>query len=66
MECLKLDYTIQKDWLWNKIVEETEAVEHRIPELPADVAKRFEESRDAEYEKLVQRLKAEATLPYLL
>ena len=59
MECLKLDYTIQKDWLWNKIVEETEAVEHRIPELPADFAKRFEESRDAEYEKLVQRLKAE-------
>lgn len=59
MECLKLDYTIQKDWLWNKIVEETEAVEHRIPELPADVAKCFEESRDAEYEKLVQRLKAE-------
>lgn len=59
MECLKLDYMIQKDWLWNKVVEETEAAEHRIPELPADVAKRFEESRDAEYEKLVQRLKAE-------
>lgn len=59
MECeIKMDQ-IYMEHIWNIISLETEGVEEFIPAVPEDVEKKFEETKDAQFDKLVQRLKEE-------
>lgn len=59
MECdSKMDQAY-KELIWNIIELETEAFEEKKLTDPQDVVKKFEEDRDAQFEKLVQRLKKE-------
>lgn len=39
--------------------EETEKRTDGIPEIPPEIARRFEKDKDIQYEKLIQRLKDE-------
>lgn len=55
---IKMDLAY-KEQIWNIIKLETEDSEEEIPTDPQDVVKRFEEDKDAQFEKLVQRLKEE-------
>ncbi|HIU75886.1 MAG TPA: hypothetical protein IAC62_08400 [Candidatus Pelethocola excrementipullorum] len=59
MECeIKMDLAY-KEQIWNIVKLETEDSEEQIPTDPQDVVKKFEEDKDAQFEKLVQRLKEE-------
>lgn len=59
MECdSKMDQAY-KELIWNIIELETEAFEEKKLTDSQDVVKKFEEDRDAQFEKLVQRLKKE-------
>lgn len=59
MDCgLKMNQS-QKDRIWDIIEFETGEAESIVSDLPEDVARRFEEDKEAQYQKLVERLKKE-------
>lgn len=49
----------QMDRVWDIIKFETGEVENLVSDLPKDVAKRFEEDKEEQFTKLVERLKIE-------
>lgn len=59
MECESKMDQAYKEQIWNIVKLETEDFEKKKLTDPQDVAKKFEEDRDAQFEKLVQRLKEE-------